>query len=84
MDTPRDFSSPPSAIYASYITPLAAEWSEIQVQFVGTHRDLERTPAVFVPPLLLFVLSPSHFDLWLDVDASPHFAPALPPVFHAG
>jgi hypothetical protein len=32
MDTPRDFSSPHSAIYATNVTPLDAEWSEIQVE----------------------------------------------------
>jgi transcriptional regulator with XRE-family HTH domain len=38
MDTPRDFSSPPSAIYPPNLTTLDAERSEIQAQSAVAER----------------------------------------------
>jgi hypothetical protein len=76
MDTPRDFSSPPSAIYAPNVTPLAAEWSEIQVE--SSRRQYKRIDTLMFRESVFCDMQPStaililedhqdHIDLRFDI-----------------
>jgi hypothetical protein len=47
-------------------------------QLVRPRIDLEKTRGVFVQPLFLFVSYPFRFEVWPDLEESPHFELELP------